>query len=210
MRIGIVGAGHIGATLGQLWREAGHEIRFGTRHPERTFPLVMKLGQHAEGGTPEEAAAFGEAVLLAVPLKAVPELASSIGPMLEGKPVLDATNPYPERDGQCAREAIAAGRGSSAWTADHLPGARIVKAFNMQRFDALEREAHNPDERLAIALASNDEDALDVATDLVIDAGFEPFVVGPLEEGRAFDPGTPHYANGAHVSELLREASQWR
>jgi len=207
MRIGILGAGHIGSTLGRLWCEAGHDVCFGTRHPEQLAQLTRELGPHASAGSPEQAAGFGEAVVLAVPLKAIPELAGSVGPLVAGKPVLDATNPYPERDGDAAREAIATGHGSSAWTASQLPQARLVKAFNMQRYTALEQEAHNPEERLAIAVASDDEEALDVAEDLVIDAGFEPFVAGNLEQGRAFDPGTPHYANGAHVSDLMREAA---
>jgi predicted dinucleotide-binding enzyme len=157
----------------------------------------------ASSGTAREAVDFGDVVLLATPLKATPELAK-LGDLWKGKIVLDATNPYPERDGDAAREAIARGQGSSVWTQSKLPGARVVKAFNMQRYTALQSEAHNPD-ALAIVLASDDEDALRIAEKLVRDAGFEPVVVGSLVNGRAFDPGTPHYANGARASELHRE-----
>jgi predicted dinucleotide-binding enzyme len=206
MRIGILGSGHIGSTVGRLWCEAGHEVRFGTPHPEKAAEVAAAIGANASAGTPDDAARFGEVVLLAVPLKAVPEIADTVGSALDGKVVLDACNPYPERDGDAAREAIEQGHGSSVWTAVHLPGARIVKAFNMQRYDALAAEAgKGDDDPLAIAIASDDEDAIAVAAQLVEDAGFEAVVIGPLEEGRAFDPGTPHYANGVHASELLRE-----
>lgn len=205
MQIGIIGAGHIGGTLGRLWCQAGHEVLFGTPHPDALLSLVKSIGLGASGGTPEEAAEFGDVVLLAVPLKAIPELAETITPALIGKVVLDASNPYLDRDGDCAREAIEQGHGSSVWTASKLPGARIVKAFNMQRYSTLEAEAHKGRDPLAIAIAGDDRDAVDVAMMLVRDAGFEPIVVGSLEDGRAFDPGTPHYANGVHAAELRRE-----
>jgi len=67
MKIGIIGAGKIGGTVGRLWSKAGHQLRFGTRHPEQLAPLAAELG--ASAGTPEEAVAFAEVVLLAVPLK---------------------------------------------------------------------------------------------------------------------------------------------
>jgi predicted dinucleotide-binding enzyme len=205
MRIGILGAGHIGGTVGRLWCEAGHHVRFGTLHPEGLRDLIASIGPRASGGTAREAAEFGEVILLAVPLGVIPELGHSLAPALAGKIVLDAANPYPERDGDSAREAISQGRGSSVWTASKLPAARVVKAFNMQRYTALQAEARKGDDPLAIAIASDDKEALTVADDLVRDAGFEPIVVGGLEKGRAFDPGTPHYANGVHASELRRE-----
>jgi predicted dinucleotide-binding enzyme len=212
MRIGILGAGHIGSTVGRLWMKAGHEICFGTRHPEDLIDRVATLANDGNGaptartGSPLDAATFGEVILLAIPLGVVPELSRTLGSALAGKVVLDATNPYPERDGDVARQALA--RGSSRWTAAQLPGARVVKAFNMQLYTALEAEAHKaerPGDGLAVALASDDADALQVAERLVRDAGFEPVIVGPLDRGRAFDPGTRHYGSGVHAAELRRD-----
>jgi predicted dinucleotide-binding enzyme len=208
MRIGILGAGQIGATVGRLWSKAGHQVRFGTRHPERLSELVASMGAGASAGTPREAAEFGQVVLLAVPLKAVPELGLELTPTLRDKTVLDASNPYPERDGDWALEAISQGRGSSAWTASKLPGACVVKAFNMQRFDALQAQAHRERDPLAVVLAGDDLTALGVAKQLVQDAGFEPVIVGSLEEGRAFDPGTPYYATSVRASELRHDMAE--
>jgi predicted dinucleotide-binding enzyme len=205
MRIAILGAGHVGSTVGKLWSEAGHEVCFGTAHPEQHGDLVEALGGKASVGTPQQAVGYADVVLLAVPLKAVPELARSVGKALVGKVVLDAVNPYPDRDGEPAREAIEQGKGSSVWTAGQLRGARVVKAFNMQRYTTMQSEAHKMDDPLAIAIASDDDDALRIAADLVEDAGFEAFVVGPLERGKAFDPGTPHYTSGVRVSELRHQ-----
>lgn len=206
MRIGILGAGKLGETVARLWYEAGHEIRFGTRHPSETLRLAESLGARASSGTPREAVEFGEVILLAVPLKAVPELGESLAALLRNKTVLDATNPSPERDGEPAFEALQLG--SSKWTASKLPGARVVKAFNMQCIDALRREAHRVGDFLAIALAGDDFGALALAKRLVRDAGFGAVIVGSLEEGRAFDPGTRHHAKGIHAADLRQDLGE--
>src|SRR5919201_1642773 len=130
MRIGIIGAGMIGSTLAKLWVDAGHEVRLASRHPDELEPLVKKLGARASAGTPAEAARFGEVVMLTVPLKAVPELARDLAPLLAGKVVLDTGNAYAARDGDVARQATSHPRGSAGWAAAMFPDARWVKAFN--------------------------------------------------------------------------------
>jgi hypothetical protein len=94
MRIGIVGAGMIGSTVAKLWVEAGHEVRLASRHPNELQPLVQRLGERASAGTPAETAEFGEVVMLALPIKAIPELARELAPLLAGKIVLDTGNAY--------------------------------------------------------------------------------------------------------------------
>jgi predicted dinucleotide-binding enzyme len=80
MRIGILGAGMIGATVGSLWHKAGHEVCFGTRHPDRTQNLVYRLGAGSRAGGTEEAVRFGDVVLLTIPLGALPGLAREVTP----------------------------------------------------------------------------------------------------------------------------------
>jgi 8-hydroxy-5-deazaflavin:NADPH oxidoreductase len=202
MRIGILGAGMIGGTLGPLWVKAGHQVRFGTRHPEKLQPLVEGLGPGASSGTAAEAAAFGEVVLLAVPLAALPELASELSALLAGKVVLDALNPYVNRDGALAQAAVANGQGSALWTASHLPGAKVVKAFNTVYFKVLESQAHRAGDRVGIPLAADDDEARDVAARLVRDAGFDPVAVGGLAASARFDVGTPVYNTGMSGTEV--------
>ena len=92
MRIGIIGAGMIGSTLATLFVDAGHEVRLASRHPDQLRVLLEQLGRRASAGTPAEAAAYGDVIVLTVPLGAVPELARSLAPLLKGKIVLEYTS----------------------------------------------------------------------------------------------------------------------
>jgi predicted dinucleotide-binding enzyme len=204
MRIGILGAGHIGGTLGRLWCEAGHEICFGTRHAADVQPFVAELGPRARAGTSADAIAFGPIILLAVPLKATAQLGRDFGSQLAGKVVLDATNPYPERDGEPAHAARANEGGSGTWTAAQLPRAAVVKAFNTVYFKTLATEAHRKADRIGIPLAGDDASALETAAQLVTEAGFDPVIVGALARSREFDVGTPVYNSGMGAAALRR------
>jgi predicted dinucleotide-binding enzyme len=204
MKIGIIGSGNIGGALGPLWAKAGHEILYASRHPERLGPLVAATGHGARAGTVDEAAQFGDAILLAVPFHATPELGARLGPALAGKPLLDTGNPSPGRDGDMARRVIESGRGSGVASASFIPQAKLVRAFNSVWSETLKKEAHRKGDRVGIPLASDHASALEVAARLVRDAGFEPVIVGGLEQARRFDVGTPVYNTGMSGAELAR------
>ena len=139
-KIGIIGAGHIGSTVGGLLVKAGHPVLFSSRHPEELKDLVAGLGPLAKAGTPDEAIAFGDVVMMAVPYKAYPQLGHDYAKALAGKVVLDAGNATASRDGDLAAEVQQDGIGMV--TAKYLPGARIVRAFNTLGYTVLIREAH--------------------------------------------------------------------
>ena len=192
----------IGSTLAKLWVDAGHDVRVATRHPENLKSLVEQLGQHASAGTPSDAASFGDVVMLTVPLKAIPDLARDLAPLLAGKVVLDTGNAYARRDGAAASQASGHPQGSAGWAAAMFPGSRWVKAFNTVYYKTLASEAHRQGDRVGIPLASDDPDALETAAGLVRDAGFDPVVVGPLARGKDFEPDTKPYNTGMSGKEL--------
>lgn len=202
LKIGIIGAGRIGGTLGELWAKAGHEVFLSSRHPERLEALARRLGPRARVGTPKEAAAFGEVVLVSVPYGALPQVGRDLAPELAGKVVLDTGNPYPSRDGEMALAARAKGTGVAS--SEFLPGVRLVRAFNTLPHTALRSDAHRPGERIAIPLAADDEEALAIASRLVEDAGFEPVVVGGLDRAKEFDVGAAVYGKALTARELRR------
>jgi predicted dinucleotide-binding enzyme len=208
MRIGIVGAGMIGSTLAKLWIDAGHEVRLASRHPETLTTLMQRLGSRASAGTAQQAATFGDVVMLTVPLKALPDLARDLKASLVGKIVLDTSNSYERRDGTMAREASTHKHGSAGWAAAMFPGTRWVKAFNTVYFKTLESEAHRSSERVGIPLAGDDPAAVETAARLVWDAGFDPVIIGPLARGREFEPDTPAYNTGMSGRQLRALFSQ--
>jgi len=94
MKIAIIGAGNVGGALGANWAGKGHDICFGVRDPkaEKTQSLLGKIGGKARAGSPAEAAAFADVIVLSTPWPATEAVIRSMGD-LKGKIVLDATNP---------------------------------------------------------------------------------------------------------------------
>jgi predicted dinucleotide-binding enzyme len=191
VRIGIIGTGKIGAPLAELWVRAGHEVMISSRHPQALAALATRLGPKAHVGTPAEAAAFGEVIMLAVPYNATPQVGHDYAKQLAGKVVLDAGNPYPDRDGPMADAARIKGAGPSS--RDFLPGVRLVRAFNSIIAGNLLTQSHRPGELYAIPLAGDDPAALKQAAMLVRDAGFDPVIVGDLSQARQFDVNSAVY-----------------
>jgi len=176
MRIGIVGSGHIGGTAAALFEEAGHEVVVGSRG----------------NGRVDEACAFGELVLVAIPFGAYTTLPADA---LDGKIVIDAMNYYPGRDGHIA-ELDGDRTTSSELLAEHLPGARVVKAFNTMYYETLAEEGLPPGDpqRLVLFVAGDDANAKRHVADLIDEIGFEPVDTGGLADGgRRQQPGTDVY-----------------
>jgi 8-hydroxy-5-deazaflavin:NADPH oxidoreductase len=202
LRIGVVGAGSLGGTVGRLWVEAGHEVRFSSRRPEELDALARRLGPRASTGTPREAAEFGTVVLFAVPYAALPQLGRDLRDQLRGKVVLDACNDSPSGDDPVGRQALADGLGLTS--ARLLPGARLVRAFSAVDASAIASSRGRRGGRLAVPVAGNDADALRVAEQLVRDAGCDPLVVGDLTAGRRFERGSRAFRANTTLAELRR------
>lgn len=204
MKIGIIGTGHIGGRLAAEWSKAGHEIMISSRHPNELKDVAKKLGPKVKVGTPEEAAKFGEIVLLSIPFGEIPHLSKEVVNLLKGKIVMDTCNPFIERDAEAGAEALNSPVGSGVWTSKHLPGAKIVKAFNAIHSHDLESEAHREGDPIGIPLASDHPDALKVVEMLVIDAGCGPLIIGELRRAKEFDHGTKVFGSGASLNELKK------
>jgi predicted dinucleotide-binding enzyme len=204
MKIGIIGSGRVGGTIGELWVKAGHEVVFSARTLDEVNSLLanLKLGPRARAGTPKEAATFGDAVLISVPYAALPQIGRDNAAELKGKIVLDTCNPIENRDGAMAVEMR--NKGTGVASAELLPGVRLVRAFNCVGWNSMRSEAHRAGEKLAIPLAADDQGALKVAIGLVQDAGFEPVVVGGLARAKEFDVGTPVFGKALTASELRK------
>jgi predicted dinucleotide-binding enzyme len=202
MRIGIIGGGWLGGTVGHNWVEAGHEVLFSSRHPEQYAAMVRALGPRAAAGTPAEAAAFGEVVLIAVPYRALPAIGHELHDVLKDKIVLDACNPYPPDPTPFRREIEA--EGVALTSARLLPGTRLVRAFSAVDATDIGASAKGRRERLGVPLASDDPEAMRIAADLVRDAGCAPLEVGNLAAARCFQRGGPGFRANTSLPELRR------
>ena len=202
MRIGIIGAGHIGGTLAQRFNDAGHEVVVSnSRGPETLAGLVEGLGGGAQAMTAVEAARFGDIVVVSVPFGRYRELPTQ---GVAGKVVIDTNNYYPGRDGQF-EEPDSDRTTSSELVQAHLAGARVIKAFNAILWTRL-RDDGSPagdSERVGIPISGDDEQAKQTVAELIDQIGFDPVDAGTLAEGgRKHQPGSPAYTDGLPTEEL--------
>jgi 8-hydroxy-5-deazaflavin:NADPH oxidoreductase len=202
MRIGVIGAGSLGGTVGSVLVKAGHEVKFSSRHPEELLSMTRELGPRASVGTPQQAAEFGTVLLFAVPYDALPQVGRDLKEAIRGKVVLDACNAG--RGGPLAKEIEMNGAGPTS--AKLLPGSRLVRAFSAVDATAVEASFKRESDRLGVPLASDDAEAMQIAAQLVRDAGCEPVIVGNLAAGKKFErdgPGFRANTTAAKLRQLL-------
>jgi 8-hydroxy-5-deazaflavin:NADPH oxidoreductase len=184
MKIGIIGSGRIGGTVGRLWAQAGHSMLFSSRHSEQLTALAQTVGKQAQVGTMREAAQFGEVLLLSVPWMGVQNALTAAGP-LNGKIVIDTTNQFTTT----GLEQFPGGMSASEWNARRAPLARWVKAYNTLTagFQA-EAAGRSGPERVVMPYVGEDVQAKHIAARLIEDSGFEPFDIGGWREAHFIEP----------------------
>ena len=200
MNIGIIGSGNIGATAARLFITAGYSVAISnSRGPETLLSLVAELGAQAHAATVEDAAKFGELVLIAIPFISYKTLPSAA---FSGKIVIDAENYYPQRDGNVP-ELDTDRTTSSELLAVHLPEARVIKAFNTIPSQDLATAANTSlpiGERRAIFVAGDDAKAKRLVMNLIEQIGFGAVDTGTLAAGgRQQQPGTEIYGHDVTV-----------
>ncbi len=206
LKIGVIGSGHIGGTIGGLWVKNGHRVLFSSRHPEELKDMVAGFGELAQAGTVDQAIAFSDVLFIAVPYAALPQIGQDYGAAIKGKIMLDACNATPARDGAPIADEVEK-EGIGVVSQKYLPGTRLVRAFNTMNYMIFAKEANRPAPRLAIPIAGDDEAAVQVADILVRDAGFDPVVVGRLADAKRFQRGGPGYGQQVTAAELRQKLS---
>jgi 8-hydroxy-5-deazaflavin:NADPH oxidoreductase len=172
MRIGIVGAGRIGGNCATQLAKGGHEVKLSGRDPSKLEPLAAEIGDSATVGTPAEAAEFGEVVVVAVPWDGFEDAVAAAG-SLDGKIVIDTTNQYGSSD------MPAQGETAASFHAARVPGARYTKSFNTLTSAFQAEAAFRPEADRAVQwVCGDDDEAKQVVTDLIADAGYVAVDVG--------------------------------
>ncbi|ATB36236.1 coenzyme F420-dependent NADP oxidoreductase [Cystobacter fuscus] len=201
MKIGIIGAGHIGKSLVKRLSAAGHDVKVAnSRGPETIGADVLSSGGRAVSAA--EAAVDVDVVILSIPPQSILRVAPLIARLPSETVVIDTSNYYPLRDGKI--DAIEAGQVESLWVAERL-GRPIVKAWNSIGSDSLAKRgkpAGTPD-RIALPVAADRETDRKVGMALVEDTGFDAFYSGTLAESWRQQPGAPAYCTDLTREEML-------
>jgi len=205
MKIGIIGSGNIGGNLGLHWANAGHDVLFSSRHPEQLQDLVRQSNNKAKAVSVAEAfEANADVYLLAIPFGAIDELAEVYAGEFGGKVLIDATNPYPERDGKMAQDIKDSNSNASEYTAMKFGTALTAKAFNTIYAEHLKDRAFGDGDKLAIPFAAQSGKAQEVTRQLIEDIGFDAVFIGDLTETHIMDPDQKLYGKSTSAV-LLRK-----
>lgn len=186
-KIGIIGSGNIGGTLGTHLAKAGYEVMFSSRHPEQLEGLAQKA--NAEYGSVTDAAAFGEILMFAFPYGKLEEVAGLIRPQ-ENKMIIDINNYFPGRDGEQIGNILKKnGWRESQYTAKFFPEATVVKAFNTIYYAVLRDKAFNkPGNRIAIPIAGDNKEAKEELQDIIENLGYDSVDIGFLDDTKILEP----------------------
>ena len=183
MKIGVIGSGNIGGTVGELFAKAGHQVMYSDRDEANAKAQAARVAG-TRAGTVAEAIAFGDVLLVAIPFGAWPSFAKEHGAALKGKTVIDPTNPNPTRDGEMAKIVLTK-PSTGEYVAEFLPGVKLIRAFNTTSYASFAKEANRPGEKMGIPVAASDAATLALGVRLVNDLGFDAVPVGGGLHGSA-------------------------
>jgi 8-hydroxy-5-deazaflavin:NADPH oxidoreductase len=187
MRIGILGSGLMGGTLGTIFARAGHEVVFSyARSEAKLKALASEAGGNARSGTPAEAARQADVLLLAVPWSRVNEVLKQVGDVA-GKVILTCSLPMNPNN-----TALAIGHTTSGaeTLAAKVPKAKVVCAFNTVPSEVLPGvfAARHKARKPSLVYCGDDSGGKAIAVQLIQDAGFDPVDAGPLRIARYTEP----------------------
>jgi predicted dinucleotide-binding enzyme len=178
MRLAIIGAGSVGATLGKAWQRRGHDVTYGVRNPDD--PKYGTLG--ADVTTNDRAAGDAEIVVLCTPWQSTRDAVSACGD-LGGKVLIDCTNPLtPDFTALEVGHTTSGAEQVAQWA----PGARVCKAMN--QIGAPMMDAPQLSGTPVMFVCGDDDDAKATTSSLVGELGFETADAGDLTLARLLEP----------------------
>ena len=200
MKVGVIGAGAIGGTVGKLWADAGHDVLFSSRHPENLTDVVSAAGVRARAGTVRQATEFADVLLFSMYYQTMDEAIAEMG-ALEDKTVIDAINAY-VRD-ESGEWELLDGVSAARELAEKLPQVKLVKAYNTLPVATLADDHHRSD-RYVLPYCGDTADAKAVVAKLIEDSGFEPLDLGDFAEVGHQEPGGELFAKTLTLDEARK------
>jgi predicted dinucleotide-binding enzyme len=189
MKIGILGAGNVGGTLGKRWAKAGHDVKFGVRDTaDAKLKELLAAAPKSSAGGIADAAKFGEVVVLSVPWDATGETLRQAGAGLDGKILIDCTEPV-SMGPDLLEKGLLVGHTTSAGeqTAARVPKARVVKALSTVGWPIM-ADPKVEGQAAVMPYCGDDAGAKSAVAGLLRDLGFEPLDAGPLTNARLLEP----------------------
>jgi 8-hydroxy-5-deazaflavin:NADPH oxidoreductase len=186
MKIGILGTGDVGKAIGKGFITLGHEVKMGAREAgnPKAEAWAKEMGNKASAGSFADAAAFGEVVVLATLGSVTQSVLEQAGPeRLEGKVVIDTTNPLDYAKGRPPGLLYGPNDSGGERVQRQIPGARVVKAFNIVG-NSLMFRPELPGGPPDMLIAGNDAAAKKKTAEILKDFGWPTVDLGGIEASR--------------------------
>jgi len=203
MKLGIIGAGNVGGTLGTRWAQAGHKVVFGVNDPtsEKVAGVLGKAGPNARAASVEDAARVSDVIVLAVPFEAAQGVLESTKGCA-GKIIVDATNPLlPNLAGLSVGTTTSAAEMVAKWA----PQAKVAKAFNTVGYNIMANPDLGGGNKVVMFYCGDDKEAKNVAHSLAVDLGFDALDAGPLTQARVLEPFAMLWISLAYLAGFGRD-----
>lgn len=204
IKVSFIGAGRIGGSYAQLFAQAGYAVMISARDLNQIKAEAARIGYGIQAGTADQAAAWGDVVIVSVPYDQLKAVARGQGAALKGKIVVDTNNPKGADYFDMTPEARALGSGIIDQRL--FTGARLVKGLDTVSSTLVLSAAHHSGELAGVPLAADDKEALAIVATLVTDIGYAPVISGGLATAKIFDSYTPFHKTGTanSASEVAR------
>lgn len=193
MRIGIIGTGRIGGILAELWLKSGHEVMVGSKQSEKLDAVLKKAVPDCRKGSIEEAAQYGEVVVLSIPPEQIDNVIQKTVNYLDGKVIIDTMNSFIEGEGISVSEVMQRDIPSGVAIQERFPKAKVVRAFSSISYIDLKPMSYREPEYVSVPFCCDERSADEIITQLISDAGFKPYYLGPLLYSKPMDPGGKIY-----------------
>ncbi|MBF2029846.1 MAG: NADPH-dependent F420 reductase [Oscillatoriales cyanobacterium C42_A2020_001] len=205
MRIGIIGAGNMGAALGKIWAKAGHEVIFSySRDQHKLRQLAASAGKTAQVGTPQEAVAHSDVILFAVWAPSLAEVIHAVGP-LDSKIVITCVSGIqPDFTGQTIGLATDLTISVAETIQQLAPNARVVEAFNTTFAEILASDSRQfGSEFPSVFYCGDDSEAKQLVAGLIEACGYEAVDAGKLIVARTLETLATAWVQFAVASQLF-------
>jgi predicted dinucleotide-binding enzyme len=206
MSTAVIGLGNIGSPLAEELVAGGESVMVATREFAKAAALADRLGKLARAATVEDAISGADAVIFAVTFDLFQKMVVQYRDLLQGKIVIDPSNPVTLRDGQLVR-LLPEGKSAGSVIAGLIPpDARFVKAFGTLSAESLAKESHRQTDRAVLYYATDDASSEEIAERLIRAAGFIPVKVGGLASCLRIEVGGDLHQFGGLQGNVPNEA----